>query len=54
MNTDITAEQLNRFVQLIRNKWDDNSVEAVVGLMSTVISSRQLDVLIDDLEEVEA
>ncbi len=51
MNTEITAEQLNRFVELIKNKWADNSVEAVVGLLSTVISANQLDVLIDDLEK---
>ena len=49
MNTDITAEQLNRYVQLVKERWDDNAVEAVVGAMSTVLSARQMEVLIEDL-----
>ena len=49
MNTDITAEQLNRYVKLVKERWDDNAVEAVVGAMSTVISARQMEVLIEDL-----
>ncbi len=51
MTTDITAEQLNTFTKLIKERWDDNSVEAVIGLLSTVITGRQLEVLIDDLTE---
>jgi uncharacterized protein YqgV (UPF0045/DUF77 family) len=51
MNTDITAEQLNRYVKLVKERWDDNAVEAVVGAMSTVISARQMEVLIEDLIE---
>jgi uncharacterized protein YqgV (UPF0045/DUF77 family) len=49
MITDITAEQLNRYVQLVKERWDDNAVEAVVGAMSTVLSARQMEVLIEDL-----
>jgi uncharacterized protein YqgV (UPF0045/DUF77 family) len=49
MITDITAEQLNRYVRLVKERWDDNAVEAVVGAMSTVISARQMEVLIEDL-----
>ena len=49
MNTDITAEQLNRYVQLVKERWGTNSVEAVVGAMSTVLNARQMEVLIEDL-----
>jgi len=49
MNYDITAEQLNRYVQLVKERWGTNSVEAVVGAMSTVLSARQMEVLIEDL-----
>lgn len=49
--SDISAEQINKFTKLIRERWSDNAVEAVVGLMSTVITGRQLEVLIDDLTE---
>jgi hypothetical protein len=49
--TDISAEQLNKFTKLIKERWEDNSVEAVIGLLSTVITGRQLEVLIDDLTE---
>jgi uncharacterized protein YqgV (UPF0045/DUF77 family) len=47
--SDISAEQLNRYVKLVKERWDDNAVEAVVGAMSTVISARQMEVLIEDL-----
>jgi hypothetical protein len=49
MITDITTEQLNRYVQLVKERWGTNSVEAVVGAMSTVLSARQMEVLIEDL-----
>ncbi len=51
ITTDVTAEQLNKFTKLIKERWEDNSVEAVIGLLSTVITGRQLEVLIDDLTE---
>jgi hypothetical protein len=49
MNYDITAEQLNRYTRLVYERWGTNSVEAVVGAMSTVLSARQMEVLIEDL-----
>jgi hypothetical protein len=47
--TDISPELLNQYAKLIKERWDDNAVEALIGLMSTIISSRQLEVLIEDL-----
>jgi len=41
--------QLNVLVDLVKSKWGDNAVEAVVGLLSTVVTEKQLQVLIDDL-----
>ena len=35
----------------MRDKWGDNAVEAFAGLLSTVVSEEQLQVLIDDLEK---
>lgn len=43
------SDQLNESVGLMRDKWQDNAVEAFAGLFSTVISEKQLQVLIDDL-----
>ena len=42
--------QLNLLVSLMRDKWGDNAVEAFAGLLSTVVSEKQLQVLIDDLQ----
>jgi hypothetical protein len=47
--TDISPDLLNQYAKLIRERWDDNAVEALIGLMSTIISARQLEVLIEDL-----
>ena len=47
--SDISAEQLNRYVKLVKERWDDNAVEALIGVLSTVISERQLEVLVEDL-----
>jgi hypothetical protein len=47
--TDISAELINRYAKLIRERWDDNAVEALIGVLSTVISERQIEVLIEDL-----
>jgi hypothetical protein len=33
----------------MRDKWGDNAVEAFAGLLSTVVTQEQLQVLIDDL-----
>ena len=35
----------------MRDKWGDNAVEAFAGLLSTVVSEKQLQVLIDDLQK---
>jgi|688.fasta_scaffold78228_3 hypothetical protein len=49
MVTDISPELINRYAKLIRERWDDNAVEALIGVLSTVISERQIEVLIEDL-----
>lgn len=43
------SDQLNELVALMRDKWQDNAVEAFAGLLSTVVSKNQLQILIDDL-----
>ena len=40
---------LNTLIDLMKSKWGDNAVEAFAGLLSTVVSEKQLQVLIDDL-----
>ncbi len=47
------AKTINRIAQLYRQKWGDNAVEALVGLLSTVTTEKQLQVLIRNLEEIE-
>jgi hypothetical protein len=47
--TDISAELINQYAKLIRERWADNAVEALIGVLSTVISERQIEVLIEDL-----
>jgi len=49
MVTDISPELINRYAKLIRERWADNAVEALIGVLSTVISERQIEVLIEDL-----
>jgi hypothetical protein len=44
------SDQLNELVGLMRDKWQDNAVEAFAGLLSTVVTQKQLQVLIDDLK----
>jgi hypothetical protein len=43
------SDQLNELVDLMKNKWQDNAVEAFAGLLSTLVTQKQLQVLIDDL-----
>jgi phosphopantetheine adenylyltransferase len=43
------SDQLNELVGLMRDKWQDNAVEAFAGLLSTVVTQKHLQVLIDDL-----
>jgi phosphopantetheine adenylyltransferase len=45
------SDQLNELVGLMRDKWQDNAVEAFAGLLSTVVTQKQLQVLIDDLRQ---
>ena len=47
--SDIPAHLLNRYAELIRQRWEDNAVEALIGKMSTIINAHQLEVLIEDL-----
>lgn len=49
MTADISADLINQYAKLIRERWDDNAVEALIGVLSTVISERQIEVLIEDL-----
>jgi hypothetical protein len=42
--------QLNVLVDLVKSKWGDNAVEAFAGLLSTVVTERQIEFLIDDLK----
>ena len=44
------SHQLNVLVDLVKNKWGDNAVEAFAGLLSTVVTQRQIEFLIDDLK----
>lgn len=43
--------QLMLLVNLIKTKWEDNSVEAVVGMLSTITNNDQIQTLIDSLIE---
>jgi hypothetical protein len=47
--SDISADLINQYAKLIRERWDNNAVEALIGVLSTVISERQIEVLIEDL-----
>jgi hypothetical protein len=47
--TDISAELINQYAKLVRERWADNAVEALIGVISTVISERQLEILIEDM-----
>ena len=42
---------LNTLVYLIKDKYEDNAVEAMAGLLSTLITQSQLKVLIDSLSK---
>jgi len=45
----ISAELVNQYAKLIRERWGDNAVEALIGIMSTIITSSQIEILIEDL-----
>jgi hypothetical protein len=38
-------------INLIKTKWEDNSVEAVVAMLSTITTEEQIQTLIDSLIE---
>lgn len=40
----------NNLVELVRDKWKDNSTEYLAGLLDSVITYNQMKVLIDFLE----
>jgi len=44
------AELLNEISKLARQNWGDNAVEALVGLLSTVVTDAQLRVLVEAWE----
>ncbi len=44
------VKQLQTLVDLSRQVWGDNAVEFLVGSLSTVVSSEQIQVLIDSLK----
>ena len=41
------AELLNDITKLARQNWGDNAVEALVGLLSTVVTDAQLSALVE-------
>ena len=41
------AELLNEISKLARQNWGDNAVEALVGLLSTVVTDAQLSALVE-------
>ena len=47
--TEISAKLINQYAKLIRERWGDNAVEALIGIMSTIITSSQIEVMIEDL-----
>jgi hypothetical protein len=46
-------EKLNTLRDLAKDIWHDLSTEALVGILSTLITEEQLDVLIEHLKEEE-
>ena len=45
------AERENELAELVRDLWGDNSVEFLIGTLSSVITESQLDALIAKLYE---
>lgn len=41
------ADLLNELVKLYRQEWGDNAVEALLGVLSTVVTDEQLQKLVD-------
>ena len=51
-NAGSDAELLNELCEVSRNAFDDNAVEALVGALSTVITTKQLEALITAWKEI--
>ena len=51
LDTTYMDYSLNTLVYLMRDKYEDNAVEAMAGLLSTLITDDQLKVLIDSLSK---
>jgi len=47
------AEYLNELNEIIRNRFGDNAVEALIGILSTLVNETQLKVLILALKKGE-
>lgn len=45
------TNNLNELTDLLRKRWDDLALEALVGIFSTVITDDQLEVLVKSLRE---
>ena len=45
------TNKLNELTDLLRKRWDDLALEALVGIFSTVITDDQLEVLVKSLRE---
>jgi hypothetical protein len=45
------TNNLNELIDLLRKRWDDLALEALVGIFSTVITDDQLQVLVKSLRQ---
>jgi len=45
------ATQLNDLTSLLKLRWQDSAVEAAVGLLSTVVTDKQIQALINNLRK---
>jgi hypothetical protein len=45
------AAQLNDLASLLKLRWQDSAVEATVGLLSTVVTDKQIQALINSLRK---
>ena len=52
-NSGSDAELLNELCDVARNTFDDNAVEALVGALSTVATTKQLEALLTKWKELE-
>ena len=52
-NSGSDAELLNELCDVARNAFDDNAVEALVGALSSVVTTKQLEALLTKWKELE-